>query len=104
VAVAVADVDAPTSGELVDLAVPSVLEPGAEPDVPAVAEPPQECVERAAERGYVERARGSGDARRSVLRLTESGRELIEAARGWQQETFTRLTASWEIEDRARFA
>ncbi len=61
-------------------------------------------VAAAAERGYVERARGSGDARRSVLRLTESGRELIEAARGWQQETFARLTASWEVEDRARFA
>jgi DNA-binding MarR family transcriptional regulator len=61
-------------------------------------------VAAAVERGYVERARGTGDARRSVLRLTAAGRELIEASHEWQRERFGELTAAWDAQDRARFA
>jgi DNA-binding MarR family transcriptional regulator len=61
-------------------------------------------VAAATESGYLERARTSADARRAVLRLTPAGRELIEASHRWQRERFAELTASWDDEDRTRFA
>jgi DNA-binding MarR family transcriptional regulator len=61
-------------------------------------------VAAAAEHGYLERTRGVTDARRTVLRLTPAGRELIAASHRWQRERFAELTASWADEDRDRFA
>ncbi|GAA0237832.1 MarR family winged helix-turn-helix transcriptional regulator [Cryptosporangium japonicum] len=54
--------------------------------------------------GYLERARSTTDARRTVLRLTSAGEELLGGARGWQRETFDALTAHWPASDRERFA
>jgi len=54
--------------------------------------------------GYLERARSATDARRTALRLTPSGDDLLSAARSWQRETFEQLTAEWPAADRARFA
>jgi DNA-binding MarR family transcriptional regulator len=54
--------------------------------------------------GHLERARSSIDARRTTLRLTASGEELLTGARAWQRETFDELTAHWPEPDRERFA
>ena len=93
------------------LTVEAIRACGAEPAVGDVARQlgldhsgASRMVAAATERGYVERARGAADARRSVLRLTPAGHELIAASHQWQRETFERLTASWGEEDRSRFA
>jgi DNA-binding MarR family transcriptional regulator len=54
--------------------------------------------------GYLESARSTADARRSVLRLTPAGKDLLDHALRWQREAFTELTAGWDDRDRARFA
>lgn len=54
--------------------------------------------------GYVARTRAASDGRRRVLNLTAAGRELIDASKEWQRETFDELTAHWSERDRAQFA
>jgi DNA-binding MarR family transcriptional regulator len=61
-------------------------------------------VRDAVEAGYVARATSEHDRRRASLRLTESGRELLEGARQWQRQAFEELTASWAEQDRRQFA
>jgi DNA-binding MarR family transcriptional regulator len=54
--------------------------------------------------GYLERTRGTTDARRRALRLTPDGETLLAAAQEWQRQTFHELTADWDPDDRAQFA
>ncbi|SHN44412.1 MarR family winged helix-turn-helix transcriptional regulator [Cryptosporangium aurantiacum] len=54
--------------------------------------------------GYLARARAAADARRTALRLTPAGEQLLTAARDWQCATFEQLTARWAASDRERFA
>jgi DNA-binding MarR family transcriptional regulator len=54
--------------------------------------------------GLVTRAASAQDARRSELSITPAGRELLSAARDWQAQTFTELTAEWPAADARRFA
>jgi DNA-binding MarR family transcriptional regulator len=54
--------------------------------------------------GLVTRAVAADDARRTVLDLTPDGRSLLDAARAWQQDVFTRLVADWPAQDARRFA
>jgi len=61
-------------------------------------------VSAATAEGYLVRARAATDARRTALRLTPAGSELLTAARNWQRETFEQLTAHWPTADRERFA
>ena len=54
--------------------------------------------------GLVTRTVSAGDARRTVLGVTPDGRSLLDAARAWQQDVFTRLVADWPAQDARRFA
>ncbi|MGC5010191.1 MarR family winged helix-turn-helix transcriptional regulator [Streptosporangium sp. DT93] len=54
--------------------------------------------------GLVRRGTLEGDARHADLVLTASGRELLAAARRWQNERFDVFTATWSAEDREVFA
>ncbi|MEU4830889.1 MarR family winged helix-turn-helix transcriptional regulator [Streptosporangium sp. NPDC023615] len=54
--------------------------------------------------GLVRRGTLEGDARHADLVLTASGRELLTAARRWQNERFDSFTADWPAEDREVFA
>lgn len=54
--------------------------------------------------GYVDRHADPMDARRVTLGLTDAGRELLSAARAWQQATFDAMVAHWPPEDRRRLA
>ena len=58
----------------------------------------------AVEAGLVTKAVSPTDGRRTELRATASGRELLTSARAWQRETFTRLVADWPAQDARRFA
>ncbi|HEU4328408.1 MAG TPA: MarR family transcriptional regulator [Roseiflexaceae bacterium] len=54
--------------------------------------------------GYLTRSPAPEDARRSLLALTEAGRELVEHARRYQRAVFEQATAAWPAEDRQTFA
>ncbi len=54
--------------------------------------------------GLVRRGTMEHDARHADLELTASGRELLAAARRWQNDTFDAFTAHWPAEDRETFA
>ncbi len=54
--------------------------------------------------GYLRRADSAHDRRRVVLELTDRGRDLLAASRDWQRRCFDELTASWDADDRRRFA
>ncbi|MGS2643815.1 MarR family winged helix-turn-helix transcriptional regulator [Streptosporangium sp. G12] len=54
--------------------------------------------------GLVRRGTMERDARHADLELTASGRELLAAARRWQNDTFDAFTAHWPAEDRETFA
>lgn len=54
--------------------------------------------------GYLESTRAASDARRSVLRLTAAGKDLLDHSHRWQREVFTELTAGWDEHDRTQFA
>jgi DNA-binding MarR family transcriptional regulator len=58
----------------------------------------------AVEAGLVTKTVSPTDGRRTELRATAGGRELLTAARAWQRETFTQLVADWPAEDARRFA
>jgi DNA-binding MarR family transcriptional regulator len=61
-------------------------------------------VRDAAEAGYLERVESEEDRRRTALRLTTAGKDLLSGAHQWQQRTFEDLTANWEDHDREQFA
>jgi len=52
----------------------------------------------------VTKATSASDARRTQLRMTESGQSLLAAARAWQEDAFLQMTASWPAADARRFA
>lgn len=54
--------------------------------------------------GLVAKAVAAGDARRAELAVTAQGRALLDTARAWQGEVFTRLVEGWPEEDARRFA
>ncbi|ONI74998.1 transcriptional regulator [Actinosynnema sp. ALI-1.44] len=61
-------------------------------------------VRDAAQAGYLVRAESEMDKRRTVVRLTPSGEQLLADARNWQRTVFDELTRSWEEHDRAQLA
>jgi DNA-binding MarR family transcriptional regulator len=61
-------------------------------------------VRDAAAAGLLDRAESDQDRRRTVIRVTEPGRELVASARIWQRQVFDELTAAWDDRDKAQFA
>jgi DNA-binding MarR family transcriptional regulator len=61
-------------------------------------------VREAAGRGHVERTTAGRDARRAAVVPTPAGRDLLAAARAWQDETFARMTEGWPAGDARRLA
>src|SRR5258708_3281124 len=58
----------------------------------------------AVDAGLVMKTVSPADGRRTELRATASGGELLASARAWQQYTFTQLVADWPAQDARRFA
>jgi DNA-binding MarR family transcriptional regulator len=56
------------------------------------------------ESGYLSRVESEQDRRRTVLRLTTQGHDLLDAAHQWQRKTFDDLTQTWSPHDRTQFA
>jgi DNA-binding MarR family transcriptional regulator len=54
--------------------------------------------------GYLAREGSAHDRRRVVVRLTNSGHELLAASHDWQRRCFDQLTATWNEHDRRQFA
>ena len=54
--------------------------------------------------GFVLRATSTRDARRAVLTLTETAKELLEASQAHQRQAFDALVSHWPEADRERFA
>jgi DNA-binding MarR family transcriptional regulator len=54
--------------------------------------------------GLVTKATHPGDARRTELAITQPGRDLLAAARAWQDQVFARLVADWPAADARRLA
>jgi DNA-binding MarR family transcriptional regulator len=61
-------------------------------------------VRDAAEAGYLFRTESGQDRRRTVLKLTEQGHDLLTAAHRWQRKAFDQLTGTWTEHDRKQFA
>ncbi|MET0238047.1 MAG: MarR family winged helix-turn-helix transcriptional regulator [Kibdelosporangium sp.] len=61
-------------------------------------------VKEAAAAGYLTRAESEQDRRRTSVRLTTQGTDLLAGARRWQEQVFDELTASWDERDKAQFA
>lgn len=61
-------------------------------------------VKDAAAAGYLSREESDEDRRRTVVRLTTDGSELLAGAREWQERAFDELTATWDPQDKAQFA
>jgi DNA-binding MarR family transcriptional regulator len=61
-------------------------------------------VKDAATAGYLTREESEEDRRRTVVRMTGQGSELLAGAREWQERVFDELTASWDAKDKAQFA
>ncbi|WHT22493.1 MarR family winged helix-turn-helix transcriptional regulator [Crossiella sp. CA-258035] len=92
-------------------AVHSAESTGAEPSVGEIAHRlgldhsgASRLVRDATAAGYLARVESEVDRRRTVPRLTESGRELLTGALDWQRQAFAELTADWAEPDRRRFA
>ncbi len=58
----------------------------------------------AVQAGLVARGVSSADSRHAALELTDQGRELVAAARQWQDNVFDAYTKDWATEDRRTFA
>ncbi|AYF29997.1 MULTISPECIES: MarR family winged helix-turn-helix transcriptional regulator [Micromonospora] len=54
--------------------------------------------------GLVKRGVSLTDSRHAALELTDQGRELVAAARQWQNNVFDAYTSGWTPEDRQSFA
>jgi DNA-binding MarR family transcriptional regulator len=61
-------------------------------------------VRDATEAGFLLRTESEQDKRRTVLKLTEQGHELLHAAHQWQRKAFDDLTGTWSDHDRKEFA
>ncbi|WP_067700222.1 MarR family winged helix-turn-helix transcriptional regulator [Nocardia jejuensis] len=61
-------------------------------------------VRDAVDAGYLVRGDSVRDRRRVVVRLTDSGHDLLIASHDWQRQCFDQLTAAWSERDRRRFA
>ncbi|WP_258079834.1 MarR family winged helix-turn-helix transcriptional regulator [Nocardia cyriacigeorgica] len=92
-------------------AVAAALEGNAEAAVTDVAEQlgldhsgASRMVRDAVAAGYLARVDSIRDRRRSVVRLTVSGHELLTASHDWQRRCYDQLTATWNEHDRRRFA
>ncbi|MCK2241657.1 MULTISPECIES: MarR family winged helix-turn-helix transcriptional regulator [unclassified Crossiella] len=92
-------------------AVHSAVTGGVEPSVGEIAHRlgldhsgASRLVRDATAAGYLARAESEVDRRRTVPRLTGSGRKLLTGALDWQREAFGELTADWAEADRQRFA
>lgn len=59
---------------------------------------------RATEAGWITRRTDPSDARRTLLALTDEGREEVDRAHRFRQEVFARATADWTDTDRTEFA
>ncbi|MEV4560592.1 MarR family transcriptional regulator [Kitasatospora sp. NPDC049285] len=54
--------------------------------------------------GYLLRAASQEDGRRTVLHLTDAGRDLMARLRRHQREAYDHITADWSDHDRVEFA
>ncbi|MET9213678.1 MULTISPECIES: MarR family winged helix-turn-helix transcriptional regulator [unclassified Nocardia] len=100
--------DAP-SGQAFD--VLDVVEDATEPTVSTVAaalavDQPRasKLVAAAVTAGYLRRVADQSDGRRSLLVLTEPGRDLLERAHERRRGAFDRAMTGWPDADRAEFA
>ncbi|TDC86101.1 MarR family transcriptional regulator [Micromonospora sp. KC606] len=59
---------------------------------------------RAVEEGWLDRRTDPSDARRSLLTLTDRGREQLDRTHRFRQEIFARVMADWSDADRSAFA
>ncbi|MFE2288817.1 MarR family winged helix-turn-helix transcriptional regulator [Streptomyces sp. NPDC059443] len=59
---------------------------------------------RAVEEGWIARRTDPSDARRTLLTLTDDGREQLDRAHKFRQEVFARVMADWPDADRSEFA
>lgn len=91
-------------------AIDSIAATGS-PSVTAVAEQlgvdrsgSSRMVSATVNRGFAVRRTDPDDTRRATLELTADGRELLVAAREWQESVFAAMTADWPPKDAARFA
>ncbi|MGW6730518.1 MarR family winged helix-turn-helix transcriptional regulator [Nocardia sp. NPDC055029] len=97
------------SGQAFD--VLDVVEAATEPTVSTVAaalavDQPRasKLVAAAVTGGYLRRVADQSDGRRSLLVLTESGRDLLDRAHDRRRGAFDRAMAGWSGTDRAAFA
>ncbi|HYH11278.1 MAG TPA: MarR family winged helix-turn-helix transcriptional regulator [Thermomicrobiales bacterium] len=86
-------------------------ESGGEPSISTVAAQlgidhsvASRMVAQAVAAGYIHKQPSSQDARRTVLRPTPAGTDLLRAARAWQEQVFGELTAGWQSDDVERLA
>jgi DNA-binding MarR family transcriptional regulator len=61
-------------------------------------------VKDASRAGYLTRGESEEDRRRTVLRVSQAGEALLQAAHQWQRKTFDELTQGWAEHDREQFA
>lgn len=54
--------------------------------------------------GLVTKTASPEDARRTELAMTPAGRQMLAAARAWQERVFAHLVADWPARDARRFA
>ncbi|SUE28228.1 putative MarR family transcriptional regulator [Nocardia farcinica] len=92
-------------------AVAAALRTGEEATVTDVAEQlgldhsgASRMVRDAVAAGYLARGDSARDRRRVVVQLTDAGTELLTASHDWQRRCFDQLTATWNEQDRRRFA
>ena len=96
---------------VVDAVAQGPDESGAEVTVGAVGERlgidptrASRVVSAAIEGGYVRRTASQADGRRSVLELTDAGRELVASARRTRRRYFEQAMRDWPEEERRAFA
>lgn len=61
-------------------------------------------VRDAAAAGYLVRTESEKDKRRTVVRLTGQGEQLLTDAHDWQRKVFDDLTKNWEEQDKVQLA
>ncbi|WP_277875528.1 MarR family winged helix-turn-helix transcriptional regulator [Streptomyces sp. NRRL B-1677] len=59
---------------------------------------------RTVEEGWLARRTAPSDARRTLLTLTDRGREQLDRTHQFRQELFARVMADWPDADRSEFA
>lgn len=86
--------DAPNGSHVKDLAAALVL------DTSTVSR----SVTAAVALGFVERGTDPSDRRACVLRLTDTGREALDATHDWYEDLFSSALGSWDREELADLA